>query len=208
MDQAQNDKQKAVAGGARGIDQAAKQFAEGPPPNEGLILRCVFQYLYQSGARDPHAVRRSRGHTVDLMLRKLRRVMKETYDRQLAPDEALRLQRSFGTMCTRAKKVFLDLLLDTDEVLLAAGLRLEATGALVEVSPPPLLFGRLARDAQSRSSDGRRKKGSGGARTVSLDGLMRDLDTLVAIDSDSLWDRLIPWLEEQNFQVEDLEAVG
>jgi len=196
---------------APSIDEITKAFAaetvgKGIKPKEPMIMRCAFRYFEKSGARDYRLVREKRTMTMDLILKKLRVTVRDAYRERMPEDDAMRRARAFGTACTRAKKVLVDSTLDTDEVLLAAGLFHKANGELDRQLPPKHLFGRLLRSAQSKVANGRRKKPKVEARTVSLDGLIKDMETMLDIDSDGLWDRLIPWLESHNFRIEDMEA--
>lgn len=187
------------------MEAVAKEFSKGPPATEGLILRCVLQYFERSGA-DIELARRTREYTLDLLLKDIRKVMRKAYADAYSEEDALRYQRRLGTMTTKVKKVFLDRELDTGEVMLAAGLKRTRLGSLVETVPSQSLFGRLFRDARARAGDGRKKRSTVPGRVVSMETVVNDLDTLVKVDADALWETLVPWLRAHDFEVIDLEA--
>lgn len=194
-----------VRGGRSDMEAAARDFAKGPPATEGLVLRTVMLYFERTGT-EIEVARRTREHTLDLLLKDLRRVMNARYGQKYDDRNALRRERRLGTMTTKVKKVFLDRQSDTGELMLAAGLRRDGRGSLSETEPSKSLFSRLYRDAKLRNPDGRRRKPR--ARQLSMDSVLQDLNTLVSVDADGLWDKLVPWLRTHNFEVVDLEATG
>ena len=196
-------------GGRPDIEAVANECGERLPSSEEPILRSVIRYFERTGT-DIDVARSARGHTVDLLLRRIRAESLRAFAKPgegPRPSEGQKrsYQRRLTYLSTKVKKVFLSEQVETNEVLLAAGLERNRLGKLAEMRPTPGLFSRLHKDARAGAGDGRRKRGTT-AKKVSLDTTFDDLATLVSVDADGLWDRLVPWLQEHNFEVIDLEA--